>query len=1127
MSLPLRENLLELYYQHLSTRRKRYLDPENTQRVPNTPAKRQKYADQEATGSGESGEHSHILDDATFNHQQASSSNDDCRSFNKEISNRSQRSSRRSRGNKQFEVEEASNNFDDNREVSERVHHGADVNKGDGHSNSTECSQSDESHETGDNNSHDSEEEVIGSDHRGDRLTNTADGSFSDKESVITDSNESSRSEEELTGSDCRRDRHPNTSDGSMSDFVQDETEDHESPLSEEESPRTDQRNDLSTAEASSDEESDRTSGSESHQSIEGEMTYQVDSANSDNEDQINFDPANDNQDENNFDCADDNSDNQDENNFDRAGDNNDNQDENNFDRADDNSDNQDENNFDRAGDINDNQDGDNLDHADNNNDNQDENNIPPAGNNRQQRKQSLEDLINGPYAEPVNAGVEVTRSDLLYMVLGLAEQNHFTNKAFTDSVQLINSIFHEPVLPVSSARLDSILVDSTGVKYYFYCSNCFKSFGELNYKNRKTKNCENCGTVNPISDLRIASYFCMFDLTHALENILNKPGIKEALLKPSDAVKIGKDGHISDIYDGSEYKEFARRVSNFNELVVSFHFCTDGAPLFKSSKNSIWPIMFCMNKLPPKLRMQNILLGGLWFGKKQPPMNLLLQPLSEQAARLSNGFVIQVQNEPVDVRAFITGCCVDSGARGKVQGIKSHGGYFACNWCFIHGEYIDNAVKYPMRAEVPRKRTHEEMLQLMRRLGNFEEQLSDDEEPPEELLGVQDVSPLINVPMFNMVSGFFVEGMHCLGLGVTKAHLLKWLDDNGDYNISDSATLIDERLASLKPPLEFRRMPRKLLEKARYKARELDNFLSYVIIPVLTGILPQKYLKLWLLLAQAVYLLSLTSVSHSHVNTANALLKHFIFVSQQYYGATFMVYNMHILNHLAEHVARWGPLWAASAYCFENYNGYLLKIIRSQQGVPHQVIRAVSWQQSLRTLEPLVSEKARQYVKSLPTKKKEGIEMDGCVLLGRSSLFNATEEERWFCERLECNIMLCEEYSKIIKNKCVFTKQLQGTTNNSVAQLTDKRIVQIKKIMLDRPNEKVYLFVYIVHTESIINLPPGVQLDISDQCMLKVTHVGEELHCFPCSELNTICFLAEFQHGTYVAPLPNVFNIF
>ncbi|KAK3922584.1 Halomucin [Frankliniella fusca] len=754
----------------------------------------------------------------------------------------------------------------------------------------------------------------------------------------------------------------------------------------------------------------------------------------------------------------------------------------------------------------------------------------------RQQRKQCLIDLINGDYSEPVDAGTDITRSDLLYMALGTAKQNNFTNKAFNDSVQLLNNIFTAPVLPVSSLRLDSILIDKNGVKLYFYCHSCQNPFGELDYENIKTKLCENelCGAVNKISDLREAHYFVMFDISHAIEVLFNRSDILDKLWKPADAVNKSQPGFISDIHDGTMYRDFARRVSDYTECVISLHFCTDGAPLFKSSKTSIWPIMFCVNELPPVLRMKNILLGGLWFGKSQPPMNLLLVPLSEQAVTLSNGFQILVKNEPVDMRAFIIGCCVDSGARGKVQGIKSHGGYYGCNWCEIKGLYLDGSVKYPMTEECPHKRTHGKMLRLINKLfGQVEEDLSDDERSQErqtddEYFGVQDASPLINVPMFDMVSGFFVDPMHLLDLGITKAHLVRWLEEPGDFNISDSIDEIDKRLLSLRPPLEFRRMPRKLNERARAKARELNNWLLYCMYPVLCGILPQKYLKLWLFFAQAVYLLSQSVIPYSHVNTADALLKHFIYISQQYYGETCMVFNMHLLTHLAEHVARWGPLWATSAYCFENFNGFLLKIVRSQNGIAHQIIRALSWRQSLDIIEPFVSEKAKHFVKSLTKQRKNSVEVDGCLLLGNSSQFSPSDEERWFCDGLGYDIASCEEYAQLAKNNCVFSKpQPHSKRNNSVAQLMDKSIVLIRKFVHDRLREKVFMFASKVLTESCISMPRGIQLDLSDHCVRKVIHVEDELCCLSSADLKIVCFYSECGNGNFVTPLANVCNAF
>lgn len=61
------------------------------------------------------------------------------------------------------------------------------------------------------------------------------------------------------------------------------------------------------------------------------------------------------------------------------------------------------------------------------------------------------------------------------------------------------------------------------------------------------------------------------------------------------------------------------RFVNNKDNVSITFNI--DGAPVFKSSKGSIWPIQFICNKLPPEVRVQpnNVMLAGLWFGKKHP----------------------------------------------------------------------------------------------------------------------------------------------------------------------------------------------------------------------------------------------------------------------------------------------------------------------------------------------------------------------------------------------------------------------------------------------------------------------------------------------------------------------------
>lgn len=55
------------------------------------------------------------------------------------------------------------------------------------------------------------------------------------------------------------------------------------------------------------------------------------------------------------------------------------------------------------------------------------------------------------------------------------------------------------------------------------------------------------------------------------------------------------------------------------------------------------------------------------------------------------------------------------------------------------------------------------------------------------------------------------------------------------------------------------------------------------------------------------------------------------------------MTFNVHSLLHLSKSIVHWGPLWAHSAFMFEDFNSYLLKQVKSSQAVPQQICKQVA----------------------------------------------------------------------------------------------------------------------------------------------------------------------------------------
>ena len=70
-------------------------------------------------------------------------------------------------------------------------------------------------------------------------------------------------------------------------------------------------------------------------------------------------------------------------------------------------------------------------------------------------------------------------------------------------------------------------------------------------------------------------------------------------------------DGSLRDLYDGEVYRSYALSLPEDDCYHISFTFCTDGSPLYKSSKASLWPLTLMINELKnPSLRMEKNCFG-------------------------------------------------------------------------------------------------------------------------------------------------------------------------------------------------------------------------------------------------------------------------------------------------------------------------------------------------------------------------------------------------------------------------------------------------------------------------------------------------------------------------------------
>lgn len=91
----------------------------------------------------------------------------------------------------------------------------------------------------------------------------------------------------------------------------------------------------------------------------------------------------------------------------------------------------------------------------------------------------------------------------------------------------------------------------------------------------------------------------------------------------------------IIDVQSGIQFKKCQNEHPNL--LVLSLTASTDGAKIYNSSNDSLWPIQIIQNFLPPKMRYvtENIIVVGLHHGK--PKMKDFFHPLLNELQKIKD----------------------------------------------------------------------------------------------------------------------------------------------------------------------------------------------------------------------------------------------------------------------------------------------------------------------------------------------------------------------------------------------------------------------------------------------------------------------------------------------------------
>ncbi|XP_065676298.1 uncharacterized protein LOC136092306 [Hydra vulgaris] len=347
-----------------------------------------------------------------------------------------------------------------------------------------------------------------------------------------------------------------------------------------------------------------------------------------------------------------------------------------------------------------------------------------------------------------------------------------------------------------------------------------------------------------------------------------------------------------------------------------------DGAPIYNSKKTSIWPILITINRKGPYA-------VAIWYGQGKPTSldEYLHDFILEMKDLQSNGY----KQLLVTIKAFIC----DAPARAFVKCIIGHSGYHSCERYTVvgtqkHGVRLLETIA-PLRTDVDFKNN------LYKKEGHQ----------------LENLSPLVQLN-FPMITGFPLDYMHLICLGVVKKLIMNWCKGPRCIRLSQSVKdNISNELINLRSytPSNFQRRPRSLNELEKWKATEFRFFLLYAGPVVLKGKVNKSNYDLFISLSISMHILLSDRMVQNKVLVAYAkqLLSWFVREVQILYGEIFVTYNVHSMIHLADDCVNFGEsLNHLSSFPFESFLGQIKRMVHKSHQTVTQIVKQLDERKKL-----------------------------------------------------------------------------------------------------------------------------------------------------------------------------------
>ncbi|CAF3575551.1 unnamed protein product [Rotaria socialis] len=472
--------------------------------------------------------------------------------------------------------------------------------------------------------------------------------------------------------------------------------------------------------------------------------------------------------------------------------------------------------------------------------------------------------------------------------------------------LRLIKRLLPKPnLLPSTLKRVNKLLHLAPLTTTTLLCSDCYQSCKRAGFR---SKTCANPSCSTSFRQRRSTEIIeiVRFDVRSQIQWIMNRnvAFINKSHFFPSN-----------DICFGEQYQNMSDRSNNTITLIVH----SDGAPIVRSSKQSIWPCFASITEISPPLRefQSNIIILALWLSKKKPDVNIFLTETVNDLSLLihdETSLFIGAKEYKIQLRTqfFIS----DLPTKTLFCCTTYFNGYSACTFCCSRGIWSPDYKKvlYPYENNDLTARTHDSYLKAAR-------------EAIRKSNGGKEVA---------------VEGI--------KGHIPYLI--NRWCSLIDKKTIlaIDKKLQQLRIPHNMKVVFLESITMAsQWKAKNSRLFVLHVGVPIMLNHLPNILFSHFVIYSLAIKLLY-SPETKQEVLFAERLIEYYCQTAPLVHDPSIEIFSLHAHLHLSYQVRLHGGLAHMSAFAFESLIRYIKNKAHGSCNLASRIAYWVSMQHAVKS---------------------------------------------------------------------------------------------------------------------------------------------------------------------------------